>query len=383
MRILILATDIFTRGGIARYTWTLASALGELAGPENVEVLALLAQLDGATSRPGKQFQILNPVTTKLSTEAKLRYALRGMRRGRGYDLVICSHLALAPVAAAIRLGYGTPFWVVCHGTEAWPKFSRMVDASVRRAELLLPVSRFTRDRLAEVNRVQPERMHVVYNAIPAEFLEMLERAEPFLWGAGSGEPTILSIGSLESDKRYKGFDTVIRALPEVLRSAPNARYVIVGGGDDKARLEQMARDLGVRNRVTFKGEITDLELAGSYKACHVFALPSRVYEVNGHWSGEGFGRVYVEASLAGKPVLGSLQGGAAEAVVHGRTGYLVDAVSVPELAAALVTLLTESELGRLMGEAGQRWARERFTQAALRNSMRKLLVSHGYASSA
>ncbi len=380
MRILILATDIFTRGGIARYTWTLASALGELTGPGNVDVLPLLAQLDNGPSRPGEHFRILQPMTTRLSSQAKLGYALRGVRLGSGYDLVIANHVALAPVAAAIHVRYGTPFWTVCHGTEAWPKFSKLVSAAVKLSELVLPVSRFTRDKLAGVNGVPVEKMHVVYNAISGEFLDLLQRAEPYEFGAGPGEQAMLSIGSLESDKCYKGFDTVISALPEVLRCAPNTRYVIVGSGDDRARLARMAEDLRVHDRVTFTGEITDLELAGCYKACDLFVLPSRVYEVNGLWSGEGFGRVYVEASLAGKPVVGSRHGGAAEAVVDGQTGYLVDAASVPDVVTALRALLTEPDLGRRMGEAGRHWAGEHFTERALRNSLRDLLASHGYS---
>jgi phosphatidyl-myo-inositol dimannoside synthase len=383
VRTLILATDIFTRGGIARYTWTLASTLGELAGPQNVDLFPFLDQWDEAPGQRTEDFRLLEAVTTRPSLKAKLKYALKAIGQRRGYDLVICSHVALAPVAAIMHLASGTSYWIVCHGTEVWPKFSRRLRAGVTRADLLLPVSRFTLDKLAGVNRIPAGKMRVLYNAVSRDFQNLLEQPAAGAWADEAGDGTILSVGSLDVDKCYKGFDTVIQALPQVLAAVPRARYVIVGRGSDQPRLERMALDLGVLDRVVFSGELSDRELAGRYRACEVFALPSRSFEREGRWKGEGFGRVYVEAALAGKPVVGSRHGGAAEAVLDGQTGYLVDASSIPEVAGALVAILTRPAAARQMGEAGRRWAGCRFTQAALRKSLDDLLATRGYRTAA
>ena len=373
MRVLILTPDIYTRGGIARYTATLASALGDLIGPANVQVLPLLGVAGGNEKWPPRS--VLNPIAGRLSATAKFRFASKALGLGFGrYDLVVATHIGISPVAGAMRALYGMPFWMVCHGSEAWGRFPADVRWAARRAELLLPVSRFTAERVARVNGIPPGRMRVLYNAIPDDFAGRLAAADGGTGGAaarGQREKRILSVGTVSRESAYKGFDTVIRALPEVLRSFPNARYVVAGEGDDIGRLKRLAREAGVEERVEFTGGIPDAQLAALYRSCEVFALPSRTALLNGkEWQGEGFGRVYVEAALAGKPVVGSTAGGAAEAVLHEKTGLLVDPESVPEVAGGLIRLLGDPELAGRMGREGRRWALENFTMSGLRGSL-------------
>jgi len=114
------------------------------------------------------------------------------------------------------------------------------------------------------------------------------------------------------------------------------------------------------------------------YRSCDVFALPSRTVPPNGTgWQGEGFGRVYVEAALAGKPVVGSTGGGAAEAVLHEKTGLLVHPESIAEVAGGLIKILGDAELAGRMGQEGQRWARRHFTVPALAASLDALLAPY------
>jgi glycosyltransferase involved in cell wall biosynthesis len=377
MKVLILATDIYTRGGIARYTYTLASAMADLLGPENVDILALLGYGDPSDLHP--RFRIFGPISERLTPAAKLRFALKALALGRRkYDLILCSHLTLAQVAGTVHYLFGTPFWVTCHGAEVWGKLSFLKRAALRRSSLLLPVSCFTAKKLSEVHRIPQQRASIVRNAVPDEFAELL--AAPMALGpsqaAARREHILLSVGSLGRPYAYKGFDTVIRALPLILDRFPDLRYVIVGQGDDQPRLENLARGLGVQTRVTFAGSLTDQQIAECYRTCDVFVLPSKATMVNGKWRGEGFGRVYVEASLAGKPVVGSSGGGAAEAVIDQKTGLLVDPSSAEQTASAVLQLLEDPTLARAMGEAGRKWARENFTEAALRGSLRSLLQS-------
>ena len=383
MRVLILTPDIYTRGGIARYTATLAAAMGTLTGPENVDVLPLLGARGSGENMPG--IHTLNPVAARLSTLSKFRFALRALGlASRGYDLVISTHIGLSPVAALAHLLFRTPFWVTCHGREAWPRFPADVRWAMARARRALPVSRFTAEMIAKVNGVPHSKTSVLYNAIPDDFAARL--MPPSGGGSPAGasdrkEKFILSVGTVSRASAYKGFDTVIKALPKVLAALPGVRYVVAGGGDDIERLKRLARQAGVEGRVGFKGGVSDSGLVQCYKACDVFALPSRTAAADGQgWQGEGFGRVYVEASLAGKPVLGSTGGGAAEAVVHGKTGLLVNPESVADVADALIHLLKNPEEAARMGREGQRWAFENFTLGALRLRLVKLLKEDGFS---
>jgi phosphatidyl-myo-inositol dimannoside synthase len=377
MRILILTPDIYTRGGIARYTATLASALADLIGPANIHVLPLLGVAGTEEDLP--PYPVLNPIASRLSTAAKCRFASKALGLGfHRYGLVISTHVGLSPVAAVMRLLYGTPFWITCHGSEAWGRFPIDVRWALKRAGMVLPVSRFTAERVAKVNGIPEGRISVIYNAIPEEFARRLmspDGGNDSTAVSGRKEARILSVGTVSRESSYKGYDTVIRALPEVLRSVPNARYVVAGKGDDIGRLKRLAREAGVEDRVTFKGGVTDAELAACYRSCDIFALPSRTASMNGSgWQGEGFGRVYVEASLAGKPVVGSTGGGAAEAVQHEKTGLLVDPSSVSEVACGMIRLLRDPGLAARMGQEGQRWATRHFTVPVLAAKLDGLL---------
>jgi glycosyltransferase involved in cell wall biosynthesis len=377
LKILILTPDIYTRGGIARYTWTLASALGDLIGPENVHVLAFL-NTENSQEGP-KAFRVLGAIADRPTATAKMKFAAKAVAKARKkYDLVICAHVALAPIAAAIRLLYGTPFWVACHGIEVWGRLPLVERLALQRADRVAPISRFTAQMVTRVNGVSPKMISILHNAISDEFARLLARLEEPSPTASCGghQKTIFSVGMLSKALSYKGFDTMIRVLPRVLEAVPDVRYVIAGDGDNRQDLQKLAFEFGVGNHVEFKGEVPNDELAALYHACDVFVLPSRTREEKGSWQGEGFGRVYVEAALAGKPVVGSRDGGAAEAVLDGQTGILVDPASEAEVVAALISLLGNPGLAARMGREGRRWAQENFTQTALRRQLGQMLTN-------
>jgi len=396
MRVLILATDIFTRGGIARYTSTLASSLGELLGAENVDVLCFWDW--GHRGETPTDYRLLGTVSSRSRANvwARLQFLLKTARAGAsGYDLVIANHVALAPVAALLKLAFGMPDWVACHCIEIWWGTTRPRRAALKKADLILPVSRYTAEIVQRMEGIDASRVRVLYNAIPDKLTDALGRdvvkgptqaKEAWVghpqpaWERG---PMLLSVCALVRDNEFKGIDTVIEALPRVLKTLPNLQYVVVGEGEIRPKLEAFAVKAGVAANVRFVGQVPDTELVELYRRCDLFVLPSRGQECGGAIGGEGFGRVYVEAALAGKPVIGSRAGGAAEAVLHGRTGLLVDPVSVEDVADAVLAVLTHPERAAAMGAAGRNWALATFTQQALKESLQPLLRPYGLKSAA
>ena len=149
----------------------------------------------------------------------------------------------------------------------------------------------------------------------------------------------------------YKGVDVLLEAL-----SGLNADAVIVGDGPLRPRLEALARELGVSNRVRFLGSVADAELAALYRACHVFVLPSVTRQ-------EAFGVVQLEAMAAGRPVVSTDLGtGVGWVNRHGETGYVVPPRDPVALRDALGRLLADPELQRSMGDAAMRRVRSAFT---------------------
>ena len=380
----MLATDIYTRGGIARYTWNLSSTLGGLIGPESVCVLSLLNR--GISHEIPGSFRILGTVAEQTTVLSKLRFVGKAMRLARNdFDLVICNHVGMAQAALLIHELYGKPFWIVCHGWEVWGRLPHMKRVALRKADLLLPISRFTASNLTDKKGIESAKIQILYNAIADDFVHLLvcenSHQVPRAMGQMGDAQILLSVGNLSQGLEYKGFDLVIRALPRILHEASEVRYVIVGTGPGRDILRRLAEQLGVAERVMFTGELSDAELASCYQACDVFVLPSGASDPKGGWHGEGFGRVYAEASLAGKPVVASLVGGAPEAVLDGKTGLLVNPGSPEEVAQAVTTLLKQPDLAKALGRAGRKWALENFTSEAMQRSLRSILHSGRFMS--
>jgi phosphatidylinositol alpha-1,6-mannosyltransferase len=131
--------------------------------------------------------------------------------------------------------------------------------------------------------------------------------------------------------------------------------YVVVGNGPDAERLASIAQE--VRTRVTWVRNADDAETKAWLAAADVFLLPVREDETDV----EGFGIVYLEAALAGIPSVAGKSGGAREAVVHERTGLLVNPNRIDEMTAAVAKLLDDEELRKKLGDEGRERARKEF----------------------
>jgi glycosyltransferase involved in cell wall biosynthesis len=128
----------------------------------------------------------------------------------------------------------------------------------------------------------------------------------------------LLTVSRLMRGNSRKNVDGVLKAIVQLPRHI-RVRYRIVGDGDDRLRLEAIARDLGLQHRVTFLGKVSDDRLLAEYRQTDLFVLAARADERDV----EGFGLVYLESSAGGVPVLGSRDGGAIDAIVDGWNGLL------------------------------------------------------------
>jgi phosphatidylinositol alpha-1,6-mannosyltransferase len=145
----------------------------------------------------------------------------------------------------------------------------------------------------------------------------------------------------------------VLHALPQVLESHPDVHYVMAGGSDInlQRRLEMLVADLDLKEHATLLVDPPNESVAYLYAECDVFIMANRTMP-NGDT--EGYGIVFLEAGSWGKPVIGGRAGGAVEAVDDGVTGILVDGADPGDIARAVIRLLSDHELARRMGEAGQ-----------------------------
>jgi glycosyltransferase involved in cell wall biosynthesis len=275
------------------------------------------------------------------------------MRTAAVTRLVCIGHANLAPLGASLRmLNPRIRYQVATHGIEVWQPLPKLRALALRHADTVTSVSRFTREQVTRLQGVDASKAVVLPWALDPEFLAS-SRERATVLRNGKSNYTILTVSRLSKGDRYKGIDTVIRALPRVIEQVPRALHVVVGDGDDRSRLEQLADTTGVSEHVLFLGKTTDQGLVNAYRDCDVFAMPS---------VGEGFGLVFLEAMAFGKPVIGGNFGGIPDLINDGVNGFLIKRDDVHTLANRITRLLRSPDLSAGMGEAGRKIVAEKYT---------------------
>ena len=259
---------------------------------------------------------------------------------------------------AVARLTF-RPVVIYAHGEEltTWGQGRRRrpMRFALRHADRVIANSEFTRDELLKLD-VNPERITLIYPGVDvARFRPDLPCGDLRAGiGLEPGQRLILSVGRLS---RRKGFDMVVRSLPELGRRGIDARYALIGIGEDHDYLAALANELGVADRLHLLGHVGVDDLSRWYNACDVFAMPNR--EINGDT--EGFGMVFIEAAACRKPSIAGMAGGTGAAVIDGRTGRRVDGANAAEVAATLQQLLADPGGLAALGSAALERVREEF----------------------
>ncbi len=167
-------------------------------------------------------------------------------------------------------------------------------------------------------------------------------------WGVAQA-PLMITVARLVP---HKGQDMGIEALARLHGEFPDLRYVLVGTGQDESRLQALAAQRGVSDRVIFAGALSDNELSEAYATSTVYAGLSRLDKgINV----EGFGISFVEASASGIPVVAGDSGGVRSAVRDGETGWVVGPTDIPAMVQHISSLLRSREMRDKMGRAGRR----------------------------
>ena len=365
MRVLVLAPPLASSGGIQRYTACLLRALQELLGRRNVRCLAIPKSTNAG-------------VQGRFPAGLKLRFGWQAVWESTRWkpDLIICTHLALGPIGKLLAQLGPRAYWIVVHGIEAWVELPGWKSMALRRADRVIVTSAFSREQVVLRHHVDQNRI----SSLPCTLDETLLRIEPAKDGVCARIPAtqrlVITVARMAASERYKGHDVVLRCLPSVVAKIPNLTYVIVGGGDDRPRLEGLAQELGLTEHVVFTGEVTDSELAALYHRSEVFLLPARTVIDKSKAKGEGFGIVFLEAMAFGKPVIGPNYGAPVELIRHGETGLLVDPENPEAVAEALLSLLTNPDRAREMGKAGSEWVKRHYSFGSFRERLQEILTA-------
>ena len=301
-------------------------------------------------------------------------------------DQIHCDQVHSAIAGRALGSALDRPFLVWALGLEVTD--NRLVALkrwAVSRASTVVAISNDTGVRVQENWGLSADRIRLIHPGVDVNRFHPGVSPARILEKHGlEGKKIILTTGRLAAGERYKGHDSVIECMPDILREVPNACYLIVGDGPDKERLRSLARKHGVADRVVLVGTVPDEDLPEYYAACDVFVMASReARSKSGGLMTEGFGIVFVEAAAAGKPTIGTRVGGIPDAVDDGITGLLVDPNDRMEMACAIVKIIEDEHLARRLGLAGRIRAEQSFqwgfaAQKVL--SIAKELGDHGHS---
>ncbi len=212
----------------------------------------------------------------------------------------------------------------------------RMKRLTARLVHRHVGVGRRTSREVEALVGLPPGSVQTIHNGVPDAVLEPVRRPH-----------TGLVIGAIGRLEPQKGFEVLVRALTEI----EGATLVLVGDGSERDRLEQLARRVGVAERIDWRGWSD--EPRAYLPSFDVVVLPSRF---------EGFPLALLEALLAGSAVVATDVGSVAEAVLDDRTGLLVPRDDPLSLAAAVRRLLADEPLRRRLGERGRALVLARFT---------------------
>jgi glycosyltransferase involved in cell wall biosynthesis len=228
----------------------------------------------------------------------------------------------------------------------------------------------FSKNLKGIITFTETSRARLIKHGIPEYKIKVIYAYNPPSVAAGRGKEieviadSILFVGTFFE---YKGLHVIIQALSEV----PNSKLMIVGTGNeqDKARIERMVGDLGLRDRINFLGQKKNEEVLELISKSEVVVVPEQ-------WPSDFGPLILVEAMALGKPLVASNIGGIPEFIKDGISGFLAEYDKPEQFAEKIIWLLKNKLLARAMGEQAQRNVRLLLNN----NQGRKTLELYNYA---
>lgn len=368
-RIIGLFPELLGFGGIQEACRLTAAALEETAG-RNKSFRYFLSLNDP----PGPQTLHVGErdLAFRGFGRAKMRFALSAVAQARffaqsgaGVVLALHPHLAL-PASWMKGLSPHLKTIVMSHGVEVWKPLTALRRRALLNADLVLAPSRYTAQKLAEMQHVPEEKIRVLAWPMNPTFLQMADAPGelPLPRSFPQGR-IILTVGRWAASERYKGADELIHATAQLRLTNLGLHLVVVGDGDDLPRLQKLVGDLNVTDCVHFLKNLSRQEIAACYSRADVFALPS---------TGEGFGFVFLEAMAFAKPVVAATYGGTTDLVEDGVNGLLVPPRDPRRLVQALGCLLSDESRRAALGRCGGEIVRHKYRFEAFQAGIDQVL---------
>ena len=203
---------------------------------------------------------------------------------------------------------------------------------------------------LTSIKHIPASKIAVAYNGIDLRKFAHAGRARQVRLSLQIPDGAHV-VGIVAGLRRWKAHDVFLTAATSVVREAPDTYFVIAGDGPERNKLEKMARDLYLTDRVRFLGIVDDVPTL--LQAIDLSVLSS---------ISEAFPLALLESMAATRPVVATDVGSVSEIVEDGVNGFLVSPGAPDQLAQAMLRVLKDPELGRRLGAAGRKKVEQQYT---------------------
>jgi phosphatidylinositol alpha-1,6-mannosyltransferase len=334
-KVLFLNLTAFSQtGGIEKFNRCFLKALFELEDAGNVYSNAHSLYDEQTSDRyyPSEKY-------TSFS-KSRVKFVLQSLYKARRFNCIIIGHINLAIIGCILKLLYPEKkIFVITHGIEVWGKLPMLQRILLRRADKILSVSKFTKDKMLNRQEINEKLISIFPNtidpffAIPKEFKQEISLRKKY--NLEQSDLVLFTLTRLSDKEKYKGYDIVVQCLPELLKTHRNIKYIIAGKYDEneKKRLDELIQKLNLQEHVFLTGFIDEEKLAAHYQMSDVYIMPSKK---------EGFGIVFIEAMTCGLPVIAGNIDGSVDALRNGELGTLINPDNKEEIISAINKVLLD-----------------------------------------
>lgn len=288
----------------------------------------------------------------------KIKASLYILKNIYKIEKLIVAHINLMPVAILAKIiKPNLKIYLTIYGREVWTRLPFYFRVFLKHINIF-SISKYTTKQFCKLNGVSTNKIYYLPPDISLEN-RFTSQQNPYVFS----DFNVLTVSRLTSASNYKGVDSMIKAIPIIIKSISNFKYTVIGKGDDLERLVSLSKKIGAYEYIDFKGYVESVE--PYYKHCDLFSLPSKR---------EGFGIVYLEAMKYKKPCIACDIGGQTDVVIENETGFLCKYDCIESISERVIRLFHDKEEINKFGEKGYEHLLNNFTYIMLKKRLNKYL---------
>ena len=265
-------------------------------------------------------------------------FVVKSFFKGIQSDVVILSHINLLSIAYLIkRFSPKTKVYLIAHGIEIWRKLPEAKLNALNRLDKIIAVSHFTKEKIKSEHKILDSKIEILNNCLDPFYYFPRDFSKPNTllnrYNLKQDNTIIICLSRLSSSEKYKGYDNVIKILPNLIQKDPKVIFLLAGKADEEeqSRLSNLITKYKIKDNIRLIGFVDEAELTVHFLLSDIFVMPSKK---------EGFGIVFIEAMASGLRVIAGNKDGSVDALSNGKLGKLVDPDDLNQVENVLSELL-------------------------------------------